>query len=174
MKILISWLIADFISGIVHWYEDRAMIKSSRVKFLNEVREDNERHHQQPGFLIRHTWWQNINTTAPFAWALAIVFYFSGCSLFIWLPTLFLGFGNLVHRWSHDRPNKLHPVIRLLQKTGIFISASHHSGHHYANAKIVSREGSQIRFCVMSNWLNPILDRIKFFKFLEWTFWHNR
>lgn len=166
-NILISWLIADFASGLVHWYEDRAMVGQSRLKFLNGVRADNERHHKQPGYFIRLTWWQNINTTAPIAWLLAAALWMAGTPALLWSSVLFMGVGNLVHRWAHEHPENLPRPVYWMQKTGLFISASHHSGHHFKRGELVSREDSQIRFCVMTNWLNPILDATGFFRIIE-------
>jgi len=168
--VLGAWLLADFISGVVHWWEDRAMMNASRLSYLNGVRADNERHHKMPGYLTRLSWWGNISTTAPLAWLLALALWFAGAPALAWLTAVFLGFGNLIHRWSHEPPQKLPRVVRWMQMIGLFISASHHSGHHFKAGALVSREDSQIRFCVMTNWLNPILDRIRFFKFLELCF----
>lgn len=170
MVVLGAWLIADFISGLVHWYEDRAMVGASRFAFLNGVRADNERHHKMPGYLTRLSWWDNISTTAPLAWALALALWMAGAGPLAWMTAAFLGIGNLIHRWSHEPPQKLPRVVWVLQKTGLLISASHHSGHHFHMGQLVSREGAQIRYCVMTNWLNPVLDRIRFFKFMELCF----
>lgn len=167
MNVLIAWLLADFISGLVHWWEDRAITDASRWKFINDVRADNERHHRQPGYLVSYTWWENINTTAPIAWALAAVLYVTNCHIILWLTACFLGIGNLVHRWAHEPPSKLPLLVILLQRTGLFISGTHHSGHHFKKGRTVSREKSDTRFCVMSSWLNPMLDRIGFWRILE-------
>jgi hypothetical protein len=167
MTILLAWLLADLISGLVHWYEDRAMTGQSRFAFLNSVRADNERHHKMPGFMLKFSWWGNINTTAPFAWLLAAVLFYWGVPLIVWLTPAFLSFGNLVHRWAHESPARLYWPIKLMQWTGLFITFNHHAGHHYVAGKPVSREDSRIRFCVMSNWLNPILDYVGLFRWLD-------
>lgn len=170
MTILLAWLLADFISGIIHWWEDRALVGASRFKFINDVRDDNEKHHKMPGYLLRYTWWQNISTTAPIAWALAIVLYLVGAPHLSVYTFIFLGLGNLVHRWAHEPPGKLQFWIVLLQKTGIFISPKHHDEHHYWSGNRLSRQKSYRRYCVMTSWLNPLLDRIRFWKFLELVF----
>jgi hypothetical protein len=53
VTVLFAWLLADFISGLVHWWEDRAMLSESRFPFINGVRLDNERHHKNPGNWLR-------------------------------------------------------------------------------------------------------------------------
>lgn len=172
LTILFSWLLADFISGLVHWWEDRALVGKSSLKFLNGVRLDNERHHNEPIQLTRLSWWENINTTAPIAWTLSLIFFVINAPTILWLTVFCLGFGNLVHRWSHEPKSKRPKVISLLQKTGLLISPSHHSGHHFTRGKLVSRDKSQIRFCVMTSWLNPGLDRVKFWALLNKLFSH--
>lgn len=167
MTVLLAWLLADFISGIVHWWEDRALVGASRFKFLNDVRSDNERHHKMPGYLLRYSWWGNINTTAPIAWALAILLYLVGAPHLFVYTFSFIGLGNLIHRWAHEHPKKLQFWIVFLQKTGLFISPAHHEQHHYDDSKRLSRQDSHRRYCVMTSWLNPALDRIHFWQFLE-------
>lgn len=167
LTVLGAWLLADFLSGLVHWWEDRALIGASRFKFINEIREDNERHHRAPGYLTRLSWWDNVSTTAPAAWAVTGVLWTVGAPPLILLTAFFAGFGNLVHRWAHEHPAQVPRAVRALQRTGLFISADHHSGHHYLDEQLISREQSQIRFCVMTNWLNPVLDAAGFFRLLE-------
>lgn len=170
MILLWAWLIADFVSGLIHWWEDRAFVGQSRFEFLNGVRADNERHHKEPTYLLKFSWWGNINTTAPLSWALSLVLFLMGAPTVIVLATFFMGFGNLIHRWSHERTSARPRIVTLIQKIGLFSSPSHHAGHHFKRGKLVMREDAQIRYCVMTNWLNPILDYINFFQFLELIF----
>lgn len=168
-----AWLLADFISGVVHWWEDRAIIGVSRFAFINSVRADNERHHKQPGYFLKLTWWENINTTAPAAWALSTLLFLSHAPLILVLTFAFLGLGNLVHRWAHEPKSRLPRVIRAAQFIGLFASNFQHGQHHFLNGKVLSREESRRRYCVMSDWLNPALDRLKFFQALEWGLSHS-
>ncbi len=169
MHILCAWLLADFISGLVHWWEDRAIAGASRFKFINGVREDNEKHHTSPRYFLELSWWENINTTAPFAWTLTAALALIHAPATITWAVFFLGFANLVHRFSHESKQNRNAVIDFLQTIGLFASPSHHSGHHFKRGKIVGRQDSRIRYCVMSSWLNPILDKSKFFRVLEWA-----
>ncbi len=167
MTIIIAWLLADFLTGLVHWWEDRALLDHSRIAFLNGVRRDNDLHHRCPPHFLSLSWWQNINTTAPFAWIGSLGLWFAGVPPVICLAIFFAGFGNLVHRWSHEKRKQLPVLVRVAQKSGLFISQSHHNGHHFKRGKLVLRHESRIRYCVMTNWLNPILDYVRFWRFLE-------
>lgn len=171
LTILLAWLMADFISGLVHWWEDRAIVGASRFEFINGVRDDNERHHKYPGYFLRLSWWGNINTTAPAAWSLAALLWWLGAPAFAVYTLLFLGIGNLVHRWAHESESRLPYFVKIIQKTGLMISLEHHREHHYGeNGRPVGRLESRVRYCVMSNWLNPALDKIKFFSTLDKIF----
>lgn len=167
MTVLGAWLMADFITGIVHWWEDRAIIGASRSNFINAVRDDNELHHRLPAYFLRYTWWENINTTAPMAWSLAAVSAIAGLGLFTTLTLAFLGFGNLIHRFAHEPKPRRPWLVRQMQRSGLFISYNHHAGHHFKKGQYISREASRDRYCVMTNWLNPVLDRVRFFRALE-------
>lgn len=167
LTVFSAWLLADFISGLAHWWEDRAIVGVSRFDFINLIRADNERHHLLPSYFLKFSYWGNINTTAPASWAVSVLLFLVGVHPIIWLAFFFVGFGNLIHRLSHTPPGKLNKLIRVLQRTGFFISNSHHSGHHFKRGEVVSREMASQRYCVMTSWLNPILDRIGFFRLLE-------
>lgn len=168
LLILFSWLLADFLSGVVHWWEDRAMKGASKFEFLNRVREDNERHHKAPGFMLRYSYWENVNTTMPAAFAISAILMIMGVPTFICLAVFFTGFGNLVHRWAHDPPARLNTLIKVMQFTGLFISKHHHDVHHYTEqGTLISREGATERYCVMTNWLNPTLDKVGLWRALD-------
>jgi hypothetical protein len=167
IKNFAALLLADFISGLIHWWEDRALLGESRFEFINGVRRDNELHHKSPAALLQFTWWENLNTTAPYAWILALYLYAVHAGLVLVSAAILMSFGNLIHRWAHERKDKRPRVITLLQQAGIFQSPSHHAGHHFKRGKALSREESSQRYCVMTNFVNPILDGVGFFQALD-------
>jgi len=167
VNILLAWLLADFITGLIHWAEDKFLNNPSRIKFLETVRLDNDLHHDRPAAICSFSWWENINTTAPITIPLAMVLWYLNAPEVIWLAAFFATFANLVHRWGHERQSKLNPVIKYLQRTGLFISFRHHAVHHYDDNGVIEKKDTSKHFCPMTNWLNPALDKIRFFKFLE-------
>lgn len=168
MTILFAWLLADLISGIAHWAEDRLLISPSRFKFLEILRADNDLHHSEPAAMLKFTISENINTSVVIAWPLSLFCYMMSFPTVIWLAVFFASFGNLVHRFAHTPPRKLNSIVRFFQKTGLLLSFGHHFAHHFDSDGVIEKKNSQIRFCVMTNWLNPLLDKIRFFRFLEW------
>lgn len=172
MEILAAWLLADFIGGIVHWFEDLYLDGDSRFQFINRVSRDNDLHHSDPTALTRISFWENIDTTIQITIPLSVFFFIIGAPTFIWLAFFFLTFANIVHRYAHVAPWVTPFPIRCLQRTGIFISQDHHKEHHYGEDwGLLKKQDTTIRWCPMTNWVNPILDYINFFKYLGVLFW---
>jgi len=172
MTILLAWILADFISGIVHWYEDKILVGFQRNRFLDQIRKDNELHHEKPGAMLQLSAFQNIETSLiaiPIAFALWVF----GAPDVVSLAVFFSTFGNLIHRWTHQR--RLIWPIRALKMIGLFQSKDHHWAHHHdAHGSMKSfvirpnkKEEATERYCVMTDWLNPILDRVGFWDILE-------
>ena len=61
------------------------------------------------------------------------------------------------HKWAHssERPWP----VRALQRLGLMQSRGHHGVHHSAPYAV--------RFCPMTDYLNPVLDRLRFWRTVE-------
>lgn len=167
MTVILAWLLADFISGILHWSQDHYLNDDCKYKFLKRVSRDNTLHHKHPAYLTHLTPWQNINTTVPLVLPIMFVLFLFGAPDIILLTLFFSIFANIVHRWAHLPINKVPFLIRQIQRTGLFISSEHHSKHHYNKYGLIKKENSTIRFCPMTNWLNPILDYFNFWSLMQ-------
>ena len=164
IKILIAWLLADLITGVVHWWEDRYMNGNHSLNFLDSIAEENGLHHEKPTAMLLSTGWTNMKSSAAFGWPLAFAFWFFGLPMLIWLPVFFATFGNLIHRWSHI-PKKKHPRwIRGMQEFGLFISQESHDLHHRSMKRLIPKHLAGYKFCGMTDWVNPVLDH-----FAVWT-----
>lgn len=155
--IITSWIAADFISGLIHWAEDRYFraewpIIGKYVAIPNMIHHENSQ-----AFLAGSYWTRNWTTIVPAAVAMALRLALPGLNN-LWLAFLFLTQANEVHAWSH-MTGKVNPVIHALQETGVLQSPRHHADHH--------RSPNMVRYCVLSNWLNPVLDSVRFWDLLE-------
>lgn len=169
--IITAWFLADILAGIVHWWEDKYLDGKSRFSFINRISADNDLHHEDPHFLSQLSLWQNINTTVYVTGPLCIILILIGAPMICWLTVLFGSFANVIHSYGHVVEWAVPLPIRWLQKSGVFISQVHHRQHHYDNYwYLIDKQDTTIRWCPMTNWMNPILDYIKFFKFLEFSF----
>ncbi len=167
VTILGSWLLADFLTGIAHWAQDKLLTFEPKNKWLRGIKADNDLHHAKPAAMLRFTWWENINTSAPYTWPTAAVLFWLGAPPLIYLAIFFGSFANLIHRFSHMPKGKLNRFLRFMQWTGLFISIEHHREHHFDRNGVIRKEDTTVRYCPMTDWVNPILDRIRFWSALE-------
>jgi hypothetical protein len=170
MTILLAWLLADFISGVAHWFEDHVLDERFAFAPLKGIHVDNQLHHRKPAEMLKNSLWGNINTSAPYAWAAAIALFFAGAPTIIWLSVFFVSFVNLTHRWAHMPPAKLNPAVKFMQWTGLFIDMRQHNKHHIVGRKLAEKENSRRCYCAMTSLLNPVLDRIGFWRMLAVIF----
>lgn len=168
-QVLVAWLLADFITGLFHWWEDRYLGDNQSLEFFQGVAQDNLRHHRYPTALCMVSWWENMRSAAIFAWPVGAILWALGAPLWLWTGIYFTGFGNLVHRWSHEPKRKLGWFIRMAQATGLFISHEHHKKHHYYDSgdRVDPKWNASRTYCPMTNWVNPILDFVGFWFAIE-------
>lgn len=165
LKILIAWLLADFITGVVHWFQDWYSDESQALDLLVRVfGESEDLHHQKPTAMLVNSGWVNMRPAALVGWPLAALLYCLGCPFWVCLVPFFAAFGNLIHRWSHMPRRRLPRWIRGLQEFGLFLSAAAHDEHHRSMKQLVPRHLAGCKFCGMTDWLNPWLD--------DFGFWH--
>tara|TARA_R110000868_G_scaffold202754_3_gene450526 strand:- start:751 stop:1281 length:531 start_codon:yes stop_codon:yes gene_type:complete len=165
--ILLAWMLADFITGVVHWFEDKYLHEGSRFKFIDGITKDNIKHHNYPHALCIGSLWSNINTSLAITIPLTIVLIYLGAQEVIYLAVAFASFGNIIHRYSHEHKRNVPVAIRWIQATGFMISQCQHGEHHFNETGVIGKDDTTKRYCVMTSWLNPILDYINFFGTLE-------
>lgn len=155
--IVVSWLVADFVAGAFHWLEDTYLDQNTPI-LGKLIGGPNKFHHAFPrGFLEGSYWGRNSTTIVPSMVALAICLL---CEPLRdgWLFCCFISQANEVHAWAH-RKGENHWLIDLFQSTGIVQSPKHHSDHH--------RSPFEVKYCVMSDMLNPFLDAMGFWRGCE-------
>lgn len=158
LMILSAWLIAEISTGIFHWWEDRYGNEKWPI-IGKHIIQPNIQHHKTPSSFCKESYWiRNYQIIIPALIGSAICYYFG-------LHTLCLSFiimsqMNEIHSWSHQRCSR---PIRFLQKLGILQSPKQHWIHH--------QRPYDKYYCVMTNYLNPILAKIRFWTFLEMIVW---
>lgn len=156
ITIITAIAFADMMSGVFHWWEDR--YGNPDWPLIGEwIVKPNQLHHTRPALLCERTYWnRNSTTIMPSA---------IGAMLFFWCAPVCIGFillsqSNEIHSWAHQKCN---PFIRFLQRIGILQSPRHHSIHH--------KRPFDRYYCVMTNYLNPLLNLIKFWQSVEFVVW---
>lgn len=167
LQVIVAWFLADFITGVIHWIEDRYLDAGQSLEFARGVATDNILHHDEPTAMCRNTPWENMRSAAYFAWPIAGFAIFLGAPLWLWLGLAFTSVGNLVHRFSHMPKRDVPRLIRAMQELGLFISAKHHQTHHYAMGQKIGKAMANRAYCPMSDWVNPVIDRIHFWLWCE-------
>jgi ubiquitin-conjugating enzyme E2 variant len=158
--VVACYFIADFATGVLHWAED-TWLAPGRSKLLDRfVVNDNLEHHRRPGTIRNGSYWA---TNAPsLVIAAGVASILAICGVHDWQPYLVLAFasqGNQVHKWAHmsERP----AIVARLQSLGVMQSRRHHGKHH--------THPFAVHYCALSDFLNPGLDAIGFWRGLERT-----
>jgi ubiquitin-conjugating enzyme E2 variant len=157
-QLLIGWLIADLLGGIVHWGEDR-LGREDWPWLGRTVIAPNRRHHRDPmAFLAGSFVTRNLSTLVTAAIGAALWLLLFGPSIVLLSAAIGAAISATVHGWTHA-PARAPRLVRVLQQIGILQSPAHHAGHH--------RPPSDRRYCVLTDFLNPALDALAVWSRLE-------
>jgi ubiquitin-conjugating enzyme E2 variant len=167
VSILAAWLFADLVAGLFHWFEDRYLDETVTFEIFRGIATDNIQHHAKPTAMTLSTPFENCRSGIVFSIPVGLLFWYLDFPLWFWLGLLFSGFGNLIHRYSHIPYRKRGWFVRFMQWTGLFISEEHHDIHHRYMGKLISKKDSSRVYCPMTNWVNPIVDKVRLWAFLE-------
>ena len=165
LGVVAGYLLADFLAGTVHWIADRFFDPATR--FLGPMLIAPFRdHHEDALEITRHDFFEvsgnNALVTIPLIVLIAArpvppgdLSHFLaalGASL-----TLALFVTNQFHSWAHSSsPPRW---VRPLHAWGLILTPKGHARHHCSH--------HDRAYCVTSGWLNPLLDRIRFFERME-------
>jgi hypothetical protein len=160
-------LIADFISGFVHWMFDTWWSVDTRVVGQLAVRTFRH-HHLDPRAMTKHDFVE----TNGHNWAITVIYTGLGFGftdpaetdlldvflgqMFL-VGTLFIMVTSQFHKWAHS--DVVPRWVRFLQWSGIALDPKHHRAHHTAPY--------DQHYCVTNGWMNRPLQVIGFFRALE-------
>jgi len=173
------WLIAiavplgivggDFISGLVHWAADTYGSEDMRVIGPSLVKPF-RLHHVYPRDICTHGLVETTGNVCILA-----VPALAGCLYLMWLmpESLWLSFAvisfalmtaatvatNQFHKWAHQESPS--GFARWLQRHHLVLGVAHHKLHH--------TQPFDMNYCITNGWLNPLLNKLKFFRRLEAT-----
>lgn len=159
-QLIAVWLATDFASGVFHWLED-AYGDPSWPIVGRHVTKPNILHHYAPRAFVTNSWFLSSRLLLAICTIITAVTYSMG--MFDWRVAFAVALGvnaNQVHKWSHRSRRENGPIVGLLQRLYLIQSPSHHHRHHV--------KGKDSHYCVLTNFLNPVLDGIGFWRGLEW------
>lgn len=166
LAIPIALVLGDFTGGLVHWIADtyfsehtpvlgQALIKPFRL------------HHSYPRDICTHNLISIVGNVCILAVpVLAFCLYLlwisdHGLIAFAILCTALMAAAtvgtNIFHKWAHqEEPSG---GVRWLQRMRLVLEPQHHQLHH--------TEPFNKHYCITNGWLNPLLNKIRFFRTLE-------
>lgn len=158
--VVVCVLVADFFSGLFHWWEDTYGNPEWDNFVGRNVVIPNLLHHKNPRkFLEASVYHRNFITMMLAVGITGFVCLLFGFHWQFVLVALIGGLSNEFHAMSHRRKDELPPIVRLLHKWNILASPKHHSIHHHSPYDTY--------YCVITPFLNPILDRVRFWVSIE-------
>jgi len=164
--VMVGYLAADFLSGLVHWMGDTWGSADFPLLGASVIRPFRE-HHVDQTAITRHDFIEtngaNCLISLPVAAASLLIPVRTNEDVGLFAAT-FLGslilwvFGtNQFHKWAHlANPPTL---IATMQRWHLILSPQHHSIHHAAPFRSY--------YCITAGWLNWPLTKIRFFPILE-------
>jgi ubiquitin-conjugating enzyme E2 variant len=159
IEALVVVLAVDFVSGLVHWAEDTFFTEDTPLLGRWIVR-PNLLHHADGRAFTGNSWLESSWDLALAAWLLLLACAAAGC--LTWHAWLFAALGanaNQFHKWSHMAPRDVPAPVRWLRRLRVLQPPAHHAHHH--------RGERNTSYCVVTCLLDPLLDRLRFWRGLE-------
>lgn len=166
---LLGLLLADFMSGFVHWMFDTWGSVDTPIFGRLAIRTFRH-HHVDKKAITRHDFIEtnghNFGLGLP--WMIGTALYLEPetatlFDMFIAMSLLgmviFTSFTSQIHKWAHQDAESVPRVVRLLQRARLVLSPDHHDVHHSAPYNR--------NYCITVGWLNGPLRSIRFFETLE-------
>lgn len=167
MLVVLGYIAADVTSGMIHWAGDtwgHAGIPIVGRAFIGPFRE----HHVDQTAITRHDFVEtnghNCVGSAVILFITILVCIWIGFSTLVHLfltfvlsLTLSIFATNQFHKWAHSQ--RVPRLIAWLQNKRIILSPTHHVIHHTSPF--------ERSYCITVGWMNPILDKLHFFRILE-------
>ncbi len=158
VKLFFAVILADFFSGLIHWLED--IYAKPGMPFIHQIAVENELHHEKPRAFLEKNWWQSSWDSVLAASALLVGSWLLG--VLNWPLVVFAilaANANQLHKWTHQNTQEKPKVVSLLQKWKVLQTCRHHAKHHSGE--------KNTHYCVITNLLNPALEKVNFWRRLE-------
>jgi plasmanylethanolamine desaturase len=160
LQIVSTVFAAEFVAGFVHWFED-AYVREDTPLIGKFVGRPNTIHHHFPRYMTRHNWWHSSRDLVLLSAILVVAAWSLGLLTWqVWLFAVLSANANEFHKWEHRTRKENGRLISFLQDIHVLQTATHHARHH--------TDPKNSHYCTITDFLNPPLDRIRFWDGLEW------
>ncbi len=154
LKIISLILLADLISGFFHFLLDQYGRPGS--KFFKNAIKINLAHHENPRQMVERSYWQLTKDSYYIGIIMFSISLFFGFHWEILFVLLVGAQANIVHKWAHQKGSEKSFLVNFLQSIKVLQHRKHHKNHH--------RKPFDTYFCVMTNFWNPILEKVYFWE----------
>jgi hypothetical protein len=164
-SVLVGYLVADLISGIVHWMGD-SLGDENTPWFGPTFSEPFRVHHSDPRLITVHGFVETNGNTcivamppliAAHAWMPAEPGTWFYLAVLVSSLALFGVATNQCHKWAHSA--RVPRLVALMQRWRLIIGPDHHERHHvFPHAS---------HYCVLSGWMNILADGLRLFRGAE-------
>lgn len=160
-QILGIYVLADFFTGVVHFWMDRYGKPDMPIVGPTVV-EINTLHHANPHRMTQRSYWYLTRYSYILGAVIAlVVFAVTGTISWQWVFGLVLSANaNIIHKWSHLRASERPIWVGWLQQARLIQTPEEHHRHHGHVDHLTA-------YCVMTNLLNPVLEKIHFWQGIE-------
>jgi len=167
---LTGFIMADWVSGLVHWLADTWGSVEMPVIGKSLLRPFRE-HHVDQKAMTHHDYIEtngsNCMISVPWALGAFLIPINAGpyhwFSLFnvVWITSMifWVMMTNQFHKWAHMDDGRAPKIVTALQKMHLILPPAHHHLHHTAPFDKY--------YCITTGWLNWPLTKLGFFKGLE-------
>ncbi len=165
-----GFLMADFVSGFVHWAADTwgsvemPLIGKALIRPFRE-------HHIDAKAMTHHDYIETNGANCLISIPVAAMAWLTPIDIEGWQTVLVFGvtsitsmifwvmMTNQFHKWAHFDEAQLPKVVRLLQRWHMILPIDHHEIHHTAPFENY--------YCITTGWLNRPLAKLQFFRVAE-------
>ncbi|MFZ5756515.1 MAG: fatty acid desaturase CarF family protein [Pseudomonadota bacterium] len=159
LKLFCTVLLADLVSGLVHWAEDA--YARPGMPLVSRIAENNLLHHRKPRAFLANSWWESsADLLAIGAAILALAWWQDALTVWLLLFVLLAVNANQIHKWTHMSRREVPRIVGWLQRARILQTPREHARHHTGE--------KNSHYCVMTNVSNPVLEKLRFWTALEW------
>ena len=159
LQIALCVLVADFFSGLLHWLEDSYGRPDWPITG-RLVTQPNILHHHDPAAFTRNSWLRSADVLLVIGGVIVVAALLLGSLTWQVALVLLLGIkANEIHKWNHRPRTRIPRIARLLQELSLLQTPAHHALHHCGT--------KDTHYCVITNHLNPVLERLRFWRRLE-------
>lgn len=152
-------LLLDFIAGVVDWATDSYGRADTPVLGPLYIAPNIRHHRHACDFMLRNYWQSSWDLLLVGALIVAVAWTLGRLTWEVWLFVVVGSNAILIHQWMHRTRKENGPLISMLHDLRLIQTPRHHARHH-SGAK-------NTHYCPVTAALNPLLDAIGFWRWLE-------